>query len=219
MAESVLEAGRSHLELLLPEALRLLKGNGLGLGDIDALAVGTGPGTFSGLRVGVATAKALAQSLELPIAGSSTLEALALGIATDSRCGDFDILPLIDAKRQQVFAQIYRKVDEGAVTPISEIMCLKPKNLAGELDKINGRQYLAAGNGSLAYFDIFAAALKVEVVGREDSRHRVRASWHLRSLRGATPFDPGNMSNVVPVYIRQPDADRMILLRKREPWH
>lgn len=218
VAEAVLDAGRSHLELLLPEALRLLESNRLELNELDAIAVGTGPGTFSGLRVGVATARALAQSLEIPIAGAGTLKALALELAADSRSADRDILPLIDAKRGQIFTRIYRKVDEETVAALSEIMCLNPENLVAELDKSTGRGYLAAGNGSLAYFSIFAAAADIEVLQRDDSRHKVRAAWHLKSLRSATGFDPAALYAVAPSYIRKPDADRTALLRKQAPW-
>lgn len=218
VAEAALDAGRSHLELLLPEALRLLDSNRLELHDVDAIAVGTGPGTFSGLRVGVATARALAQSLEIPIAGAGTLKALALEIAADPRAADMDILPLVDAKRGQVFTRIYRKVDEDSVAALSEIMCLNPENLVAELDRNTTRGYLAAGNGSLAYYSVFAASASMEVLQRDDSRHKVRAAWHLKSLSRAAGFDPDALYAVTPAYIRKPDADRTALLRKQAPW-
>ena len=110
LAEIDIDAGRSHLERLLPAARELLGRAGMSIDDMTSIVVGTGPGTFSGLRVGIATARALAQSLEIPLFGSSTLEALAKELAAGidgSKHGW--ILPLIDARRSQVFTQLYRK--------------------------------------------------------------------------------------------------------------
>lgn len=147
-----IEAGRSHLELLLPTIHDLLKRNDYSLADIDQIVVGTGPGTFSGLRVGVSTARALAQALEIPLSGFSTLEAVALELS-----GSFEakkihkILPLIDAKRGQVFTRLYRIEEAGSVIPESDVLCLDPETLQG---KVVATAQEKVGVGETALFHI-----------------------------------------------------------------
>ncbi|MBE0429936.1 MAG: tRNA (adenosine(37)-N6)-threonylcarbamoyltransferase complex dimerization subunit type 1 TsaB [Thermoleophilia bacterium] len=222
--ESALEAGRSHVEMLLPWTLDLLLRNGLDRTDITAVVAGTGPGTFTGLRVGIATARGLAQALEVPLAGFSTLEALALGIASGpvdepvdpDPSGAMDLLPVIDAKRGQIFAQLFRRREHG-VEAVSEILCLNPGDLSKRLAALTGRRAMAAGNGALAHYEQFESDPRVEIINRDDSRHRVRAVHHLRAA-GDGVFDPVALTKVLPVYVREPDADKTVLMRKKEPW-
>ena len=88
-------------------ACALLERARSGWDDVRAIAVGVGPGTFTGLRIGVATARGLAQGLGVPLHPVSSLEALAAGLAAAAAPGR-PLLPLIDAKRSQVFASLYR---------------------------------------------------------------------------------------------------------------
>ena len=221
LAKSSIDAGRSHLELLLPGVQQLLDEAGLTVRDIDGIVAGTGPGTFSGLRVGIATARALAQTLEVRLSGSSTLEALAFGLAEETSASQL-LLPVIDAKRSQVFAQLFKKEGKNTVKPESEVLCLDPQALLAELAKITGAAVRAAGNGVLAYRDIFGNAEQLELPGPDRPENRVDAGWHLRAGLAETEtgsdFDPGLLLSVVPHYVREPDADKTILLRKKEPW-
>lgn len=91
----VLGERRSHAVRVLADADRILRDAGLGPEALDALAVGTGPGSFTGIRIGLAAARGLALALELPVAGISTLDALAAGAP--------DAVPVIDARRREVF--------------------------------------------------------------------------------------------------------------------
>ncbi|MHB9053219.1 MAG: tRNA (adenosine(37)-N6)-threonylcarbamoyltransferase complex dimerization subunit type 1 TsaB [Thermoleophilia bacterium] len=218
LAKSSIDAGRSHLELLLPGVQSLLEGAGFTVRDIDAIVAGTGPGTFSGLRVGIATARALAQSLEIRLSGFSTLEALALGLAGVSPAEL--VLPIIDAKRSQVFARLYKKEGKNTVRAESDVLCLDPRELLEELAKITGGKVGAAGNGVLAYRDIFVSAGQLEPLEPDHPGNRVDACWHLRADRAeaSAVYNPGRLLSVVPQYVREPDADKTILLRKKEPW-
>lgn len=216
--ELQIDAGKSHLELLLPGIYRLLEEHGLDIGDVDAIAAGTGPGTFSGLRVGIATARGLAQALSVPVAGASTLKALAQGMASGQKSGEAELLPLVDARRGQVFTQLFRMANGEEVTPASDVMCLYPDALTDRLGDMAGRRFLAAGNGAVAYYPVFEAATGVEVLPLNDSRHQVRAAFHLSALTGRRRPRPQDVLAVTPAYIREPDADKTVLLRKREPW-
>jgi tRNA threonylcarbamoyladenosine biosynthesis protein TsaB len=219
LAESSIDAGRSHLELLLTAVHKLLEENSMTIRDVDAIAAGTGPGTFSGLRVGIATARALAQTLKVPLTGFSTLESLALELAGDVPFPESPmIMPLIDAKRGQVFTQFFRKEGENRVTPESEILCLDPDQLLEMQPRMTWGDVRAGGNGATAYHDLFAQAKNIDLLTVDDPRNRVRAVWHLRAVKDGNIFDPRQLLAVVPFYVREPDADRTILLRKKEPW-
>ena len=99
----------AHSAELLPILAELLEQGGTGWDDVTAIAVGVGPGTFTGLRIGVATARGLAQALGVPLHPVSSLAALAAGIAAGAGAAPgTPILPLIDAKRGQVFASLHR---------------------------------------------------------------------------------------------------------------
>lgn len=217
LAQSSIDAGRSHLELLLPGVERLLDSAGLAIRDVESIVAGTGPGTFSGLRVGISTARALAQALEVRLSGFSTLEALALEMSLDVPAAAL-ILPVIDAKRGQVFTQLYKKEGDDKLKSESGVLCLDPVRLLEWLKKMTGERVRAAGNGAMAYRDILKPEKQLDPLAQDHPGNRVNAVWHLRGAEAAGAFDPGRLLSVVPVYVREPDADKTILLRKREPW-
>ena len=120
--------------------------------QVDALAVGIGPGSFTGVRIGLATARALAFALDLPAAGVSTLDALAAGAP--------GAVPVIDAKRGEVFALVE-----------TEPRCLQP----GELDVVSGTLYV--GDGALRYRAILEEQGAV-IPPDESDQHVPRARFH-----------------------------------------
>ncbi|HKN95131.1 MAG TPA: tRNA (adenosine(37)-N6)-threonylcarbamoyltransferase complex dimerization subunit type 1 TsaB, partial [Thermoleophilaceae bacterium] len=126
-----------HARELMPGVAAVLADAGLAYGDVDAIAVGVGPGTFTGLRIGVATARALAHAEDIPVHPVSSLAALAQGIGGDER------LPLIDAKRGELFAALYRGDDE-----VWEPFATSPAELVDRVRKASLTP-LAAGDGSL----------------------------------------------------------------------
>ena len=217
LGECTLDADRRHLELLLPEIHGILSAAGCRAKDINAIVVGTGPGTFSGLRVGIATARGLAQALEIPLRGSSTLRAQAMGLAErNCKPGDF-ILPVIDAKRGQVFSRIYRMEVDGTVTPESDVLCMSPSSLVKKIES-EGNGVSAAGNGALAYYDLFKASKMINLPANDDGCHKVRAVFHFLIAEEGRTFEPGGMVAVLPNYIREPDADITVLERKKNTW-
>lgn len=217
LGESTLDAHRSHLELLLPEIHGILGAAGCQAQDVNKVVVGTGPGTFSGLRVGIATARGLAQALAIPLRGSSTLRAQALGIA-DRVCKPGDlILPLIDAKRGQVFFQLYKMEAGGGVVPESGVSCMSPGNLVKNVEA-DGKVVSAAGNGALAYYDLFRSCQLINLPANDDESHKVRAVSHLLFAEESKSFEPLDMTAVLPAYFREPDADVTVLERKKNTW-
>jgi tRNA threonylcarbamoyladenosine biosynthesis protein TsaB len=178
----------AHAAELMPSLVRVLEESGLGWDDLDAIAVGVGPGTFTGLRIGVATARGLAHAREIELRPVSSLAALAGGIDAELR------LPLIDAKRGEVFAALYRE-DEllwppFAATPVAVVKRLRD----------SAHTPLSAGDGSLRFRD----TLEAGGIGIATTpAHVVRALHVCRLAKGAaaTPADA-----VLPDYLREPDA-------------
>jgi tRNA threonylcarbamoyladenosine biosynthesis protein TsaB len=190
-------AGRpQHATRLLPEADRAAAAAG-GWEAVDRLAVGIGPGSFTGLRIGIATARALAQALSLPIAGVGTLAALARGIS-EAHPGRSS-LPLLDARRGEVFAALYDDRAEEVWKPL----VATPEALARRIAELE-QAPLAAGDGALR----FRAELHgcgVEIPNDEDPVHRI-AARHVCSLGIRSGGDEA--AAVAPIYLRPPDAER-----------
>jgi tRNA threonylcarbamoyladenosine biosynthesis protein TsaB len=161
---------------------------------IETIAVGIGPGSFTGLRIGVATARALAQARGLPLAGVPTTSALIAGIEALGR----PRLAVVDARRGEVFAALDRGDGPGdpVVAPPAELAArLGPAGLAGSL---------AVGDGSVR-FRSEVEAQGVEVLPASHPGHRLSAR-HICSP--AAGLEPGAPELVVPMYLRRPDAKR-----------
>jgi tRNA threonylcarbamoyladenosine biosynthesis protein TsaB len=109
--ESHIHAERNHSLHLMPMIQELLQSTGMKLADLTGLAVGVGPGSYTGVRIGVTAAKTLAWTLKLPLIGVSSLEAMALGAALFNNAAQAQlpawIVPLMDARRSQVYTGLY----------------------------------------------------------------------------------------------------------------
>jgi tRNA threonylcarbamoyladenosine biosynthesis protein TsaB len=176
-----------HAETLQPLLEGALEEAGVSWQDVGRICVGVGPGGFTGLRLGIATARALAQGHDLELVGVSSLEALARGAEVDS-----PVLALIDARRGEVYAAAY----DGQRT-LMEPVALAPAALAGR-----GRFRLAVGDGAIR----FRAELERAgvVVPHDGSRaHRVSALMVCRLGRTREPVD---RDALLPDYRREPDA-------------
>jgi tRNA threonylcarbamoyladenosine biosynthesis protein TsaB len=203
------EAGArpGHTTQALALASELLAQAGIGWGALERIAVGVGPGTFTGLRVGIATARGLAQSLGIEVVGVSSLWVLAQAALweTDSqmRCA----LAAIDARRGEAFAAAYDA--QGEVAPPR---ALPPEELAAIPGELGGdREWLAVGDGALrfrGYLEAIAVAVPVDT----SPLHRVDAGVLCELALSAPAGDP---EAVLPDYRRRPDAE--IALEAGEP--
>ena len=203
-----------HATRLLPLAASLLAQAGLRFADVDRIAVGVGPGTFTGLRIGVASARGLAQSLNAELVGVSSPRALALAAAR-GEARDEGVLALIDARRGEAFAAAYAPAGETIAdrepTPPREL--LSPRALApadfGEIlhdvaaNGENVMEWVAVGNGAVIYRDALAS-LAIRVPSDDSSLHRVsgEAICTLAAFGVARAIDA-----VLPDYHRRPDAE------------
>ena len=184
-------AGRGrHGGELMPAIARVMADGGLDFGDLAAIAVGVGPGGYTGLRIGIATARALAGAEGLPLRPVSSLEALATGI------GASIALPLIDARRGELFGALYEHGDRLWAPFVSS-----PAQLV-ERVRNAGVAPLAAGDGSLRSRETLEAA-GIEVAGAGSRSHVVRALHLCRLAAEAPDVVP---EAVLPDYLRAPDA-------------
>jgi tRNA threonylcarbamoyladenosine biosynthesis protein TsaB len=189
-----------HSQVLLGEIERGVEAAG-GWDEIDRIAVGIGPGSFTGLRIGIATARALAQAREIPIAPVGSLNVLARGISASPEGQGRLALPVIDARRGEAFTALYE--GDGAerwppfVTP--------PDDLGGRVRELDGLP-LAAGDGALR----FAAELEAAgatVAPPEDPIHRVAARHVCAVGEAAIEASP---EQIQPLYLRPPDAKKWL---------
>ena len=162
---------------------------------VGLLAVGVGPGTFTGLRIGIATARALGQARGLEICGVSSLAALARGIEGPA---DRPRLALIDARRNEAFAALH----DGAGATVWEPFVAGPEVLVERISDLESSP-IAAGDGSLRFRQELEAA-GVEVPPDEDPAHRM-AARHICTL--ANPAESVQPDQVKPIYLRRPDAE------------
>ena len=162
---------------VLEEAHELLVQARLGPAQLDAVAVGIGPGSFTGIRLGIATARALALALDIPVAGVSTLRALAAGAP--------GALPIIDAKRREVFTEV-----DG------EPRVLAPADVPLEPGT------LCVGDGAVRYRPVLEGA-GAEIPPDDSELHAPRARFHALLARDFGPAD-----EVQPLYVRVPDAEQ-----------
>jgi tRNA threonylcarbamoyladenosine biosynthesis protein TsaB len=150
VATMSLARGRGHAEFLTPAIKTICDQAGLSLHQIAGIAVGLGPGLFTGMRVGIATAKSLAQALALPVVGIPSLDLLAYDVRYTSKM----ICAAIDARRGEVFSAFYRQVP-GGIQRVSEYHVESPQRLASEVGYHSG-DVLFVGNGALVYREIVA---------------------------------------------------------------
>jgi tRNA threonylcarbamoyladenosine biosynthesis protein TsaB len=184
----------AHASRLLPAVAEVMTESGLDWRDIDAIAVGIGPGSFTGLRIGITTARALAAANGLLLRPVSSLAALAQGIADTA--AEAVALPVIDAKRGEVFAAAY---DRGR--QLWPPFVARPDELVQRVGEADVAA-LAAGDGSLRFREVLETA-GIRVAPDESGAHVVRA-LHVCRLAATVQGEPPEA--VLPEYLRAPDA-------------
>jgi len=194
------DRGMRHAERLVPFVQLALGEAEVALAELDLIAVDVGPGLYTGLRVGVATANALARAVGVPVAGVSSLEALAAGASGFSGL----VVPVIDARRGEVFSATYRWVD-GAPLAVSPPRLVRPDTLGGEL-AAEDEPVALIGDGVLRYRACFDPVRQGNIwplpLARPDP---ALVAW-LAAERFGAPAGYEAGGEVQPVYLRDPDA-------------
>ncbi len=202
LAEYSLNSKKTHSKRLLTSIDFIMAEAMLDWPDIDAIAVSLGPGSFTGLRIGLTTAKGLAMAADRPLIGISTLAALASQVQHSGKL----ICPIIDARKGEVYAAFYR-YEQGAVQLVSPPIAIQPHDLAKKINE----PVLFIGDGSSLYKDLLRDKLGDLADFADPDIYFPRATAiGFLALRKWSTQDFLNPINAVPTYIRASDAEIML---------
>jgi tRNA threonylcarbamoyladenosine biosynthesis protein TsaB len=199
LGEQYQNTGLTHSQTLLVMAQDLLAQCGKKAADVTAVAVANGPGSFTGVRIGVAAAKGFAWGGECPIYGVSTLEAMALGL------GVFEgyVCPVMDARRSQVYNALFY-VNQGKLERITPDRAIALSDLEEELKNLKKSVFLV-GDGSKLCYNTLSEAVPHLVMPPESRMHQRAVGVGLAALAQGNPDDPAGLS---PNYLRLSQAER-----------
>ncbi len=190
----------THSEGLLSLIHQTLEGAGVKPTELDAVACGRGPGSFTGLRIGMATAKGLCLAAKKPLLCESSLSPLAA--LTEEVCGGAGLIAaVLDARRKETYCRLYRS---GA--PLGEELLRTPEELARELAE-RGEPVVLAGDGALLYQDQLLAHAGTVASLAPEGCHVIRARYLARAaLTRIRAGEADDLARAVPLYIRASDA-------------
>ena len=202
LGESYQNTGLTHSQTLMVMAEDLLKQCSKTVADLDAVAVAEGPGSFTGVRIGVAAAKGLSWGAELPCYGVSTLEAMAvnLGIYEGYIC------PCMDARRNQVYNALFY-VNQGKVERIREDRAIALADLKTELEQLSGPIYLV-GDGSRLTHKTLSAEIPNLILPPEHRIHQRAVGVAILAEAKAAAGESGDGAALTPNYLRLSQAER-----------
>ena len=186
--------------------LDLLTEQGRGIDEIDAYAVGLGPGSFTGLRIGLATWKGLAYAQQRPLLGASSLAAMALAAEPDAPPGAL-LVPLLDARKAEVYAGFYRASGTGRVQPFAPDAALGPQALLAHLEALaaDAAHVLAFGEGYAAYREPLARL--GELAGAPSTPPAFAIAKLCASRLASATFDAQALFALEPHYVRKSEAE------------
>ena len=190
--------GLTHSETLMPIIQNLLNEINLSLKDIDLIVCDKGPGSFTGIRIGVATAKAFEDSLNIKTIGISSLEALAYNVS-----GDNIICSLIDAKNDNVYVGVFEKAGSNFITRRN----FSTETISDLLDEFKDAKYHVTfvGDGAISYKDKI-----LDILPNSNFIQNNDLSAYNLGLAGLNHFKNNDFSDVLPMYLRKPKAQRIL---------
>lgn len=207
ISECFVNAGLTHSKTLMPMVDNVLTQADMKIEDVDVLCVNAGPGSFTGIRIGVAAVKGLAFAGDKPCAGVSTLEGCAYNF-TDENC---IVCVSMDARCNQVYTAIFR-CENGMVTRLCDDKAVSVDDLFIELSAFD-EKIIVAGDGAEICFDSFNGRLHNVVLASENRRYQRAYGAALAALNNNMFV---NSSELVPFYLRLPQAERELKLKKGE---
>ena len=186
VAEVSVYRKRGHASELLQDLDKMMVEAGWSWTDLTGIAVGLGPGGFTSLRIGLATAKSLAYSLDVPLFGATTMDILTSSFAQTR------VVALIDAKRGEVYA----------LHPTSGLQCVAPDVLDQYFDP--SLDYFFCGDGAVQYAEILRRQFPTADINLDEDKNRPKAA---RLAELIDPDKPEHLSRLQPKYVRPSDAE------------
>lgn len=208
VSECFVNAGLTHSKTLMPMVDNALRQADMSIDEIDAFCVNAGPGSFTGIRIGVAALKGLAFAGNKPCAGISTLESAAYNFV-DENC---IVCVSMDARCNQVYTALF-EIADGKVSRLCEDKAVSLDDLADELGGI-GKTVILAGDGAEICYNNMKDKLNNIILSAENRRYQQAYGVALAALSGAYAFEDASL--LTPVYLRLPQAERELKLRKGE---
>jgi len=209
LGESYQNTGLTHSQTLLVMAEDLLKTCGKTAGDVTAVAVANGPGSFTGVRIGVAAAKGFAWGREIPCYGVSTLEAMARNL------GVFEgtVVPTMDARRSQTYTAIF-KAEGGKLKRMVDDCAISFAELGEKLEYCKKPIFLV-GDGAVLCYNTLSEQVAGLVLPPEHRRHQRAAGVALLAQEMLDAGIPGDGASLTPNYLRLSQAERERLEKEK----
>ena len=202
LGESYQNTGLTHSQTLMVMAEDLLKQCGYDAKAVTHVAVAAGPGSFTGVRIGVAAAKGLAWGLQVPCHGVSTLESMALGLGAYQGT----VCPVMDARRSQVYNALFT-AENGSLTRLAEDRAIALSELAQEL-KAAPKPIFLVGDGSELTYRTLKDTVPGLVMPMESRMHQRAVGVGLAALEAIRAGEPGDAEGLQPNYLRLSQAER-----------
>ena len=207
LGESYQNTGLTHSQTLMVMAEDLIKQCGFTPADITHTAVAAGPGSFTGVRIGVAAAKGFAWGKELPCYGVSTLQAMALGLGV----WEGTVVCAMDARRAQVYNAVF-SAKSGQLARISEDRAISLAQLGEELKEVSGPVYLVGDGAALCHRTLSDLAL---ILPPEWKQHQRAVGVGLGAIAAMARGESGNAAALIPNYLRLSQAERERLEKEK----
>ena len=210
LGESYNNTGLTHSQTLLKMAEDLLHSCGYTPQDVEAVAVAAGPGSFTGVRIGVAAAKGYAWGKEIPCCGVSTLEAMALSLGVWNGY----VVGTMDARRNQVYTATFR-AEAGQLTRLTEDRAISLAELGKELQKLSAPVFLV-GDGSILCYNTLKEQVNTLVLPPEHRMHQRAAGVALAAEKKLAAGECCDGAVLIPNYLRLSQAERERLEKEQK---
>ena len=199
--EIKLDNGKTHSENLMPIIKEVLEKNNLTLKDINLIAVSVGPGSFTGIRIGIATIKPMAEVYSLPVASVTSLETLARNVETEDT--EATIISLIDARNNQVYAGFFNNEYN-----------LKEKEVAEDIAEVlkKAKKYkkiIFVGDGSILHKEKIEEILKDKEISFSKDNEQTAINTGKIGYKKYLEKDLKNADTILPIYLRKSQAERL----------
>lgn len=200
--EEILEDENTHSVKLMPLVDKLLKDTNTNINDIDLFACDIGPGSFTGIRIGVSTIKAFIDVTNKKAVGVTSLEVLAKNVAEDGI-----ICSLIDAKNSNAYCGLFER-KENKYIQIEELKFDNINNIIN-LVKNKNKKIIFVGNGSIAYKDMIESEIEEAIVILDEEKNKLNAR-NIGSIAFDKKEEAVDTNNLKPVYLRKSSAERLL---------
>ena len=205
LGEINIKLKRRHSERLLPIIKNLLSETGLVMQEIDGVAVTDGPGSFTGLRIGLSTVQAFKKALEIPVYSVSTLEYMAYSIAQHYE--NSILIPTMDARNKRVYTAVFdREKDNSDIKRIEEDKAVEVKKLLSNIEKYNNRRKIIFGSGTDQYFKMMQKANLDNTTLLYKTRNFGGYNLATLGYKYIKQGENTDYKDLIPTYLKKPQA-------------